>query len=59
MPPEDTRNDIFEAIDVSLRAAYEDLLDEELPDRFVALIDRLRTQARDGGDGPEEARPTP
>ena len=32
----------FEEIDESLRRAYELLLNEELPERFITLIEELR-----------------
>lgn len=35
-------------VDKGLRQAFEDILNEELPDRFVKLLDRLRS-----GDIPE------
>lgn len=54
MPPEDTRHDIFEAIDESLRTAYEELLNEELPDRFVVLIQRLRERRQSPEGSPDD-----
>jgi hypothetical protein len=49
MTQEDSPHEIFEAIDESLRIAYEELLDEELPHRFVELIQRLKEQERSRG----------
>ena len=42
MPREDPINEVFDEIDESLRKAYEQLLNEGVPERFVVLIQRLK-----------------
>ena len=42
MPREDPNNAVFDEIDESLRRAYEELLNEGLPERFLILIQRLK-----------------
>ena len=42
MQCDETNPEIFAEIDENLRRAYEDLLNESLPDRFQILIQRLR-----------------
>ena len=37
-------------IDANLRKAYQQSLNEELPKRFIDLIETLRSGAADGGD---------
>ena len=39
-----------EEIDENLRRAYQDLLNEALPDRFVTLLDQLRRGDSAGAD---------
>ena len=38
-------------IDENLRRLYDDLFDDEVPERFQELIDRLREQDENGSDG--------
>jgi hypothetical protein len=42
MPREDSSPHTFEEVDESLRRAYVLLLNEELPERFITLIEELR-----------------
>lgn len=39
-------------IDENLRRVYEDVLKEEVPDRFKALLDQLRRKDQDMGGEP-------
>lgn len=44
-------------IDENLKRVYEDALNEEIPDRFHALLDQLKAQdgaGRDPDEGPDE-----
>jgi len=47
MPREENSPEIFKEIDESLRKAYEELLNEELPDRFQQLLQKLRDDSPD------------
>lgn len=38
--------DVFQEIDENLRKAYEELVNEELPDRFKHLVQRLKENAQ-------------
>lgn len=54
-----SRTHLYEQIDANLRKAYQETLNEELPERFQSLIDRLRSgevpDASDvGARGPSE-----
>ena len=40
-----------EAIDENLRRVYQDMLDEKVPDRFLSLIEQLRSQDGDNAGG--------
>ncbi|GGG77999.1 hypothetical protein GCM10011415_28680 [Salipiger pallidus] len=40
-----------ETIDQNLRRVYEDMLDEQVPDRFLDLIAQLRAQDDEGSSG--------
>ncbi len=42
MPSEEISPEIYKEIDENLRRAYEELLNEELPNRFNDLIQQLR-----------------
>ncbi|SMY10284.1 NepR family anti-sigma factor [Flavimaricola marinus] len=33
-----------DTIDANLKRVYQDVLDEEVPDRFLALLDQLKAQ---------------
>lgn len=50
MPREEPSARLFEEIDESLRKAYEELLNEDLPDRFVKLIHRLKGAEAEGAN---------
>lgn len=43
------RHALKQTIEDNLRKVYQDLLQEEVPDRFKLLLEKLRTQSGDGG----------
>ncbi|MFP4326399.1 MAG: NepR family anti-sigma factor [Paracoccaceae bacterium] len=44
-------------IDANLRRIYDEMASEELPDRLVTLLEKLRAQDRDaGGSDPDEGK---
>jgi len=47
-------HDAFREIDENLKKAYEELMSEELPDRFKVLIQQLRTDTRGKDDTPKD-----
>ena len=50
MKPRKDRTRIYEEIDENLRIAYQQMLNEKLPQRFVDLIDQLRAEAGQRGN---------
>ncbi len=50
--PEDKRRE--REIDQNLRRVYQRLLDEEVPDRFLDLLERLKDQDENQGAGRDE-----
>lgn len=50
--PQDQR--LEREIDQNLRRVYQRLLEEEVPERFLDLIARLRDQNESQGAGPDE-----
>lgn len=40
-----------DAIDANLRRVYDDILNQEVPDRFRSLLDQLRAQDNNPKDG--------
>lgn len=46
-----------QTIEENLRQVYQTLLQEEVPDRFQILLDRLRLQAAAGGAGGDGTTP--
>ena len=49
MTQDDKKPSVDSLIDQNLRRVYETVLNEDVPDRFTALLDQLR--ASEGGDG--------
>ncbi|WP_353471892.1 NepR family anti-sigma factor [Salipiger sp. H15] len=43
-----------EAIDENLRRVYQDMLEEQVPDRFLDLIAQLRAQDEQGSAGGDD-----
>ena len=46
MPDDQKRRDITDQIDRNLRSAYARVLDEEMPEQFEVLLERLRRSRR-------------
>lgn len=44
-------NEIYREIDHNLRRAYEELVNEELPDRFKELVQKLKSESQPSGRG--------
>jgi len=46
-----------DSIDENLRRVYQDALEEDIPDRFLTLLEQLRTQEKNqaGHEGTEES----
>lgn len=54
------RQALKQTIEENLRKVYQDLLQEEVPDRFSALINQLRQQSRSAAEsGPDSSLSTP
>lgn len=49
MPSEEISPHVVKEIDENLRKAYEELLNEELPDRFQQLLQKLRVKGGEPG----------
>lgn len=49
MPSEEISPHVVKEIDENLRKAYEELLNEELPDRFQQLLQMLRVKGGESG----------
>ncbi len=43
-----------EVIDENLKRVYQDMLEEQVPDRFLDLIAQLRAQDETGGTGGDD-----
>ena len=44
-----------QVIDDNLKRVYQDMLNEDVPDRFLTLLDQLKEQERTGADASESA----
>lgn len=44
-------SEIYREIDHNLRRAYEELVNEELPDRFKELVQKLKSESQPSGRG--------
>lgn len=42
---------IRDQIDLNLKRIYQDIVNEEVPERFLVLLDRLREKTEAGGSG--------
>ncbi|MCC1492924.1 hypothetical protein J1C49_09915 [Cognatishimia sp. F0-27] len=48
MNPSDKESRLQDEIDANLKKVYDDVLNEEIPDRFTQLLQRLRESDRSG-----------
>jgi len=53
------RQALKQTIEDNLRKVYQDLLQEEVPDRFSALINQLRQQTRSDTESRSDSPPSP
>ena len=49
MPDSDPKANLRQQIDQNLKRVYQDALQEEIPDRFKALLAELRDKEKAGG----------
>lgn len=55
MTQKPSKQDLSDEIDANLRRVYEDALNEQLPDRFLDLLNKLKSGDTSSSDAPQDS----